>query len=134
MARHLLALPHSPWVGAVSDGARRAVRERHAVRGGLAGEAPPLHDARKALVLGAPRHVDALPRDKVAGGDGRADRQQRVLAYAALDDGALERHALHERGVCVGAWVWERGCGAWVWGVGVWCGVCRGGQRGAEPE
>ena len=85
MAGHLLVLEDAARILAVAGRAVRAVRDRDAVGGAEALEAPALHRAGKALALGHALDVDELAGDEMVGGKLGADVEQRILVDAELD-------------------------------------------------
>ncbi len=68
VAGHLLVLEDSAWILTVAGRTVRTVRDRHAVGGAKAAEAPALHRSGKALALRAARYVDHLAGDEMVGG------------------------------------------------------------------
>ena len=92
MAGHLLVLEDAARILALAGRAVRTVRDRDAVAGAQAAEAPALHRAGKALALGHALDVDQLAGDEMVGGDLGADVEQRVLVDAELDDLRLGLH------------------------------------------
>ena len=89
MAGHLLVLEDAARILALAGRAERAVRQRDAVGGAKAAEAPALHAAGKALALGDALDVDQLAGDIMVGGELGADVEQGVLGDAELGDPRL---------------------------------------------
>src|SRR5262249_3020150 len=71
VAAHLLALEGPARILALTGGAQRAVRHRHAVGRTQTAEVPALHAAGEALTDGDTLDVDLLAGDEVVGGQFR---------------------------------------------------------------
>src|SRR5690242_1789446 len=89
VAGHLLVLEDAARILAITGRTVRTVRNRHAVRGAQAAEAPTLHRAGKALALGPTRHVDQLAGDEVIGREFCPDVQQAVFLDAEFAEDRL---------------------------------------------
>ena len=71
------------------------MRERSAVRGGRAPEAPPLHPAREALAVGCGARVDVLAFLEEIGGDDAADFWEAGFVFhSEFRDVAFQWHAV----------------------------------------
>ena len=92
VAGHLLVLEDSARILALAGRAVRTVRDRDAVGGAQALEAPALHRAGEALALGDALDVDQLAGDEMVGGKLRAHVEQAVFVHAELDDLRLRLH------------------------------------------
>ena len=111
VARHALAGEHAAGRLALTDRARRTVRDRDTVRGRAAAEIVALHDAGVALADGRARHVDDLAgleqidlelaagARSVPSSPDEAELDQR-LARSDLDLGVMARRGLLRRDGC----------------------------------
>src|SRR3546814_18113190 len=92
MAGHLFVLEDAAGILALTGRTERAVRDRNAVGGAHAAEAPALHAAGETLALRYALDVDHLAGDIMAGGDFSSDVEERALGDTELGHAPLRLH------------------------------------------
>src|SRR3546814_6784097 len=92
MAGHLFVLEDAAGILALTGRTERAVRDRNAVGGAHAAEAPALHAAGETLALRYALDVDNLAGDIMVGGDFGSDVEERVLGDPEFGYARLRLH------------------------------------------
>src|SRR3546814_10467075 len=92
MAGYLFFLEDAAGILALTGRTERAVRDRNAVGGAHAAEAPALHAAGETLALRYALDVDHLAGDIMVGGEFGSDVEERVLGDPEFGYARLRLH------------------------------------------